>query len=195
MLRLAVLAALLGAWYPAGLGLFVLAARALVLAVPIAGAAAWRCAAFGIAIVAAVGAAWCCCSRGRSRTRTPASTRPRFGFAFRPDLDLSQILRFDTGPSGAGWAMWGLVVAAAVPLFVATGDRAGLDRARAGCSRSSAGPSVWVPARFFPDTSVLAPEAGLTARRARARALRSASRCRCSSTASTRSGSAGANRR
>ena len=49
--------------------------------------------------------------QGRARVRVPA--RPR----------LSQVLRFDTGPAAAGWAMWGLVVAAAVPLFVATGDR------------------------------------------------------------------------
>ena len=83
------------------------------------------------------------------------------GFAFRPDLDLSQIMRFDTGPAAAGWAMWGLVVAAAVPLFVATGDRLAWT-ARGWMLALVGWATVWVPARYFPDTSVLAPEAGLT---------------------------------
>ena len=57
--------------------------------------------------------------------------------------------------------MWGLLVAAAVPLFVATGDRLAWS-ARGWMLALVGWAAVWVPARFFPDTSVLAPEAGLT---------------------------------
>ena len=84
------------------------------------------------------------------------------GFAFRtPNLDLDNILRFHSGTQGAGWAMWGLLIAAAVPLFTATGPR--LAWAARGWMLALLGwGAVWVPARFFPDVSVPAPEAGLT---------------------------------
>ena len=122
VLRLAVLAALLGAWYPVGLGLFVLAAAALGVAIPIARSARMALRAFGIAVVAALGGVVLLLPWPLAYAHTGVD-KAALGFAFRPDLDLSQILRFDTGPAAAGWAMWGLVVAAAVPLFVATGDR------------------------------------------------------------------------
>jgi hypothetical protein len=83
------------------------------------------------------------------------------GFAYRPSLTLSEVLRFDTGPATASWVMWGLVFAAAVPLFLATGSR--LAWAARGWVLALAGwAAVWVPATFFPDVSVPAPEAGLT---------------------------------
>ena len=57
--------------------------------------------------------------------------------------------------------MWGLLIAAAVPLFTATGPR--LAWAARGWMLALLGwGAVWVPARFFPDVSVPAPEAGLT---------------------------------
>jgi GT2 family glycosyltransferase len=160
VLRLAVLAALLTAWYPVGLGLFVVAAGALVVAVPIAGGARMAARAFGTAVVAAVLAMVVLFPWPLAYAHTGLD-KAALGFSFRPDLDLSQILRFDSGPSGAGWAMWGLVVAAAVPLFVATGDRLAWT-ARGWVLALVGWAIVWVPARFFPDTSVLAPEAGLT---------------------------------
>ena len=56
--------------------------------------------------------------------------------------------------------MWGLLVAAAVPLFLATGSR--LAWATRGWALALAGWAVvWVPAQFAPDVSVPAPEAGL----------------------------------
>ncbi len=57
--------------------------------------------------------------------------------------------------------MWGLFLAATVPLFVATGDRLAWT-ARGWVLALIGWAAVWVPARFFPHTSVLAPEAGLT---------------------------------
>ncbi len=160
VLRLAVLAALLGAWYPVGLGLFVIAAAALVVAIPIAGSARMALRGFGLTVVAALGGLVLLLPWPVAYANTGVD-KAALGFAFRPDLDLSQILRFDTGPSAAGWAMWGLVVAAAVPLFVATGDRLAWT-ARGWMLALVGWAVVWVPARSSPDTSVLAPEAGLT---------------------------------
>ena len=159
-LRLAVLAALLGAFYPAGVGLFLLAVLAFVIAIPIAGRAKATLRAFGIAIVASIGAVILLFPWPLAYARA-GTDKAALGFAFRPDLDLAQVLRFDSGPASAGWVMWGLIVAAAVPLFVATGDRLAWT-ARGWVLALVGWAAVWVPAHFFPDTSVLAPEAGLT---------------------------------
>ncbi len=160
VLRLAVLAALLGAFYPAGLGLVVLAVVAFVVAVPIAGGGRAMVRALGITIVVTLGALVLLLPWPLAYAHEGVD-KAALGFAFRPDLDLSRVLRFDTGPAAAGWVMWGLVVAAAVPLFVATGDR--LTWTARGWALALVGwAAVWVPARWFPDTSVLAPEAGLT---------------------------------
>ena len=159
-LRLAVLAAFLGAWYAVGLGLFVVAVAAFVLAVPLAGSARVMLRAWGLAIVAALGGLVLLFPWPLAYARTGVD-KASLGFAYRPDLDLSQVLRFQSGPASAGWFMWGLLVAAAVPLFVATGDRLAWT-ARGWLLALVGWAIVWVPARFFPHTSVLAPEAGLT---------------------------------
>jgi GT2 family glycosyltransferase len=159
VLRLAVACALLGAFYPAGLGLFLLAVVAFVVAIPIARDAKTMLRAFAISVVASIGALVLLFPWPLAYARA-GTDKASLGLAFRPVLDLSQVLRFDTGPASAGWLMWGLVVAAAVPLFVATGDR--LAWAARGWVLALVGwAAVWVPARFFPTTSVLAPEAGL----------------------------------
>ncbi len=137
-----------------------LAALAFVVAIPIAGRGRAMLRAFGITIVASIGALvllfpWPLAYAHRG------TDKASLGFAFRPDLDLSQVLRFASGPASAGWLMWGLIVAAAVPLFVATGDRLAWT-ARGWVLALVGWAAVWVPARWFPDTSVLAPEAGLT---------------------------------
>jgi GT2 family glycosyltransferase len=160
VLRLAVAAALLGAFYPVGLGLVVLAVLAFVVAIPIARGARTMLRAFGITIVAAVGALVLLFPWPLAYAHAGID-KASLGFAFRPDLDLSHVLRFDSGPAAAGWVMWGLIVAAAVPLFVATGDRLAWT-ARGWVLALFGWAVVWVPARYFPDTSVLAPEAGLT---------------------------------
>jgi GT2 family glycosyltransferase len=160
VLRLAVAAALLGAFYPAGLGLFVVAVAAFVVAIPIAGGARMMVRAFGIALVAGIGAVVLLLPWPLAYAHEGVD-KAALGFAFRPVLDLSQVLRFDSGPASAGWVMWGLIVAAAVPLFVATGDRLAWT-ARGWVLALVGWATVWVPARYFPHTSVLAPEAGLT---------------------------------
>ena len=162
-LRLAILAALLGAWFPAGLGIFVLAPFALLIAVPIAGGAKLAFRAFGLALAATVLGVvllfpWplAFAHRGVSDFDTAS-----LGFVFRPGIDIDEVIRFNSGPHGAGWAMWGLLIASAVPLFTATGPR--LAWAARGWMLALFGwAAVWVPARFFPDISVPPPEAGLT---------------------------------
>ena len=132
-----------------------------VLAVPIAGAGRMALRGFGIAVVAAVGghgAAVPVAARVRAHRRRQGRLRLRVPTRPRPLPDPP--VRHRARPA-AGWMMWGLVVAAAVPLFVATGDRLAWT-ARGWLLALVGWAVVWVPARFFPDTSVLPPEAGLT---------------------------------
>jgi GT2 family glycosyltransferase len=160
LLRLALLAALLGAWYPVGLGAFVLAATGLVLAAPIAGGAKAATRALGLAVAGSVlGLAllfpW---PLAYARNGVDAAA---LGFTFRPRVDLDNVVRFHSGAQGAGWAIWGLLAAAAVALFIATGPR--LAWAARGWVLALLGwAAVWIPARFFPSVSVPAPEAALT---------------------------------
>ena len=161
VLRLAVLAALLGAWYPAGLGLFVLAAATFVLAVPIAGAGRMALRGFGIAVVAAVGGMVLLFPWPLAYAHTGVD-KAAFGFAFRPDLDLSQILRFDTGPAERGLDDVGPGRGRGGAAVRRHRRSPGLDRARAGCWRWSAG--RWCGSRHAssPTRRCCAPEAGLT---------------------------------
>ncbi|HEX6310957.1 MAG TPA: glycosyltransferase family 2 protein [Acidimicrobiia bacterium] len=87
--------------------------------------------------------------------------RAAFGFLFRPDLSLSDVLRFQTGPSGAGWAAWGLLAAAVLALAIATGARLAW-AARAWMMALVGFAGAWLPARFAPDEWVPAPEAALS---------------------------------
>ncbi len=163
LLRLAMLAALLGAFYPLGLAIFVAVALLLLLTivlVPVKGSGRVVSRAFGYSVAASLLASvlllpWPFAYVGGS------GDAAALGFAYRPSLTLSEVLRFDTGPATASWVMWGLVFAAAVPLFLATGSR--LAWAARGWVLALAGwAAVWVPAAFFPHVSVPAPEAGLT---------------------------------
>jgi GT2 family glycosyltransferase len=83
------------------------------------------------------------------------------GFAFRPQLDLADVLRFQTGPAGSGWAPWGLLAAAAFALLLGRGTRF-VWATRAWMMILIGWALVWLPARFAPDTSVPAPEAALS---------------------------------
>ena len=131
--------------------------------------------AVGIAIVGAVGAVvllfpWPLAyatrgvDRGVARLRVP----PRRSTS-------REVLRFDTGPAGGGLGDVGPARRRRGPAVPRHRRRGWRGRRAAGCSRSSGGPSCGCPARFVPDASVPAPEAGLTlaalglARRARHR--------------------------
>ena len=83
------------------------------------------------------------------------------GVGFHPRLDLAGALRFETGPSGAGLAPWGLVVAAGLALVLARGPMFAW-AVRAWMLVVVGVAVVWLPSRLAPDTAVLAPEAGLS---------------------------------
>ena len=159
LLRFALLLAFTTAWFPLAPAYVILAAAAIVVVSPLTGRVARSARALGLAVVGALGAIvlllpWPLAYVGG------LDDGSALGLAYRPVLTLSQVMRFNSGPAGAGWAMWGLVAAAAVPLFLATGPR--LAWAARGWALALAGWAVvWVPARFFPDTSVPLPEAGL----------------------------------
>lgn len=52
-----------------------------------------------------------------------AGDRAALGMNSIGSNDLASLLRFDTGPSGAGWIGYALVLAALLPLLISTGDR------------------------------------------------------------------------
>ncbi|HUF84232.1 MAG TPA: glycosyltransferase family 2 protein, partial [Acidimicrobiia bacterium] len=91
----------------------------------------------------------------------PGADGAALGFAFRPALSLAEVLRFESGPSGAGWAGFGLLIAAALSLAIATGPRLAW-AARAWALALLGFAAVWLPSRFGPDVSVPAPEAALS---------------------------------
>lgn len=138
--------------------LFLLTAAAAVLvASPLAGGLVLGLRMTAAAVVATAGALvllfpW--------SLELAAADGAALGFAFRPDLDLGAVLRFQSGPSGAAWAGWGLVAAAALALALGTGTRLAW-ATRAWMMALAGFAAVWVPARFAPDRPVPAPEAGL----------------------------------
>lgn len=86
-----------------------------------------------------------------------------FGFSFNfPDLGLSDVMRFHTGPSGGGIASWGLYAAAAFALIVASGPRLAWV-ARAWLLAAGGIAAVFVPSQLWPDAAVPAPEGALVA--------------------------------
>jgi GT2 family glycosyltransferase len=91
----------------------------------------------------------------------PGADGAALGFAFRPSLSLAEVLRFESGPSGAGWVGFGLLAAAVLSLAIATGARFAW-AARAWALALLGFALVWLPARFWPDVSVPAPEAALS---------------------------------
>jgi hypothetical protein len=79
------------------------------------------------------------------------------GFAFRTDFDFSDILRFQTGPNGAGASGWVVAGAALLVLMLASGPRL-VWATRAWVLALLSYAVVWLPSRFFPDASMPAVE-------------------------------------
>src|SRR5262249_50818300 len=110
-LRLAILVTLAAACYPVAPALFVVCALAFVVAAPFARGIVPSARALAIAVLAA-------CASVVLLFPWPLTYAMRhldaasLGFAFHNDLSLGEVVRFQSGPSGAGWAMWGLIVAA-----------------------------------------------------------------------------------
>jgi hypothetical protein len=160
VLGLAILVALAWAWYPLAPLVLVAAAVAVVLAVPFVGDIGLGMRMLAASVVATVIAGvllfpWSLNLLGAGDD--PAAA----GFTFRPRLDLADVLRFHSGPSGAGWSSWGLLAAAALALLFGRGPRFAW-ATRAWMLALLGWALVWLPSEFATDVSVPAPEAGLT---------------------------------
>ena len=191
------LALRVGAWYPLTAAFAVRRRRGRVRGrrrrSPAVGARALR--ALGITVVGALGAVVLLFPWPLAYVDSRSTTAPRSASRSGPTSTCPTSCASTPGPPARGLGDVGPRRGrrgAAVRRHRRRGSRG---RRAAGCSRSSGGPSVWVPARFAPDTVGARARGRAHARRARARAARSASACRCSSTASARSGSAGASPR
>jgi GT2 family glycosyltransferase len=78
---------------------------------------------------------------------------PSLGLLPRAPLPLSDVLRFHTGASGAGLLPWGLLVAAALPLITATGNRL-VWAGRAWLLAAASFALAWLPGRLSPSLPV-----------------------------------------
>ncbi len=84
-----------------------------------------------------------------------------FGIAFHPHLSLVDVLRFHTGPSGGGFASWGLFATAGFALVVAAGPRLAWT-ARAWMLTAAGFAMVYLPVRLASGHAAAAPEGPLT---------------------------------
>jgi GT2 family glycosyltransferase len=148
----ALLTALVAAFFPAGVLFALLIGVAFLLAGPLAGggraAAMVLIAAVATTLAAAIllvpwTFAWF------------VGDGASLGFLAREPIGLGAILRFNTGPAGAGWAPYGLLVAAALPLFVASGARLRW-AARAWVLVAVSYALAWLPGRL--DATLARPE-------------------------------------
>jgi GT2 family glycosyltransferase len=160
LLGLAILTAVATAWYPPAALVVLVGAVAFLLAAPLVGGGAAAFRALGAALVGALGAAvllfpWPV--NAAHGLHDPAA----FGFSFNPRLSLDQLIRFQTGPAGAGIATYGLLVAAAAALLLASGTRLAW-AARAWMLVLVAWAAVEVPSRLAPGVAVPLPEAVLS---------------------------------
>lgn len=158
VLALALLLAFATAWYPLALFVLVAAVVAILLAAPLVTGVTLGLRMLVASVVATVLAGallfpW-------SASLLNAGDASSLGFAFRPRLEVGDVLRFHSGPNGAGWAGWGLLAAAAFAVLF--GRDARLAWATRGWMLALVGWAlVWLPARFAGDASVPAPEFGL----------------------------------
>lgn len=158
MLRATVLVAVVTAFLPIALAFPPLVVASFVLAAPHAGGARVAMRTMAAALAACVGAVVLLVPWSLSQLATPDASA--WGMVLPLHLGLSDVLRFHTGPAGAGWAGWGLLAAAALALLVATGERA-VWAARAWMLALFGFAAVWVPSRFATGTRVPPPEAAL----------------------------------
>jgi len=163
LLGLAALAAVTVAFAPAAALFLVLVAVAALLGSLCTGrdvGAAVR--GLGVAVAGTVGALvllfpWSLSAR--DLVDDPAA----FGVVLRvPDLDLGTVLRFATGPAGAGVASLGVYATALFALAVARGPRLAWV-ARAWFLVAVGVAAAFVPSRVWPDAAVPPPEGALVA--------------------------------
>ncbi len=78
---------------------------------------------------------------------------PSLGLLPRAPLALSEVLRFHTGAAGAGWLPYGLLVAAALPLITAAGNRL-VWAGRGWLLAAGSFALAWLPGRLAPSLPV-----------------------------------------
>ena len=154
---LAATTALAGAFWPPALLFAPVVALAFTLAAPLVGG--WH-------LTARAGRAAAVAFVGGFVLLVPGvlglvgADRGALGLVPAAPLPLGDLVRFHTGPAGAGWASLGVLVAAALPLLVATGVRlAWAGRAIALVVLSFA--LAWLPTRLDADIAVPAVEGTL----------------------------------
>lgn len=159
LLGLAIATAVLTAWYPPAALLGIAVALAVLVAGAVVGDGVAALRSLGAAAVGLLGAA-ILLAPWTGTLLDAGSDRAALGLSFRPELTISEVLRFESGPNGAGLAGWGLLVAAAAALVTADGRRlAWVTRAWVLAIIGYA--VAVVPGALAPDSATVAPEAGL----------------------------------
>ena len=159
LLGLAIATAVVSAFYPPAALAVVVCAVAFLVAALVAGGLVASLRALLAALVGVLGAALLL-APWTATVLDSRDDRAALGIAYHSALDLSQVVRFESGPAGAGIAPWGLLAAAFVALVVARGEL--LSWAVRAFALVVAGDAlVFVPAQLSPRTPVAAPEAGL----------------------------------
>jgi len=161
LLGLALVTALAAAWYPpaALAGVFV-AVTLLISAIFVGGFRA-SLRAIIAAVISVVATIVLLIPWSLNLLRINADDRAYLGLSYRSTFDISEILRFNSGPAGAGIAVWGILVAALVSLLIARGPR--LAWATRAWVLAVAGYAVaWVPGQIGTEQPLLVPEVGLT---------------------------------
>lgn len=155
----ALLVAVAGAVWPPALLLAPAIAIAFCLSLPFVGDVRDAGVALGTALVATIGGAVLLAPWSLSLFGADAAT---FGAQPRSSLSFASILQFHTGRAGAGFAPWGIVAAAVVPLAIATGPRlAWATRAWVLAAMSFA--LAWLPSRLWAGATLLSPDGVLVA--------------------------------
>jgi hypothetical protein len=149
---IALVTAIVAAFFPAGGAFLLVVAVALLVAAPLVGGARPAARNALVALVTTLAAAvllvpWL--------ANWFDGDGAALGFVPREALGLGDVLRFATGPAGAGWAPWGLLVAGALPLLVATGARLAW-AARLWALVVVSYALAWLPSRL--DASIARPE-------------------------------------
>ena len=144
------------AWPPALLLALVMAAG-FALALPLVGGRRTVARVAGIAALATIVTALLALPWLITLFGADAAT---LGFLPRRPLDVADVLAFDTGRPGSGFAAVGLIVAAVLPLAVATGSRLAW-AARAWMLALLSFAITWLPTRLDAGTAVAAPEGTL----------------------------------
>ncbi len=158
LLGLTVLVAFATAFLPLALVFPLLVALSFLVAAPFVGGFRLAARAVGAALVACAGAVVLLFPWSVSQLLTRHGSA--WGVVLRPALGLPDVLRFHTGPAGAGYSGWGLLAAASLALVAATGERSAW-AGRAWMLALFGFAAVWVPARFASGSRVPAPEAAL----------------------------------